>query len=94
MSITVTDPDNSSNRDVVFLGGDRYRAANLINVESEFLTFKADYDNDDHLYTFGFERDNSDVVNLFIARYNAEVRFRSFDDYKNGVWNRLRIHEP
>ena len=35
--------------DNVFLGGDRYRGANLINVESEFLTLKADYDNDDHI---------------------------------------------
>ena len=80
--------------DNVFLGGDRYRGANLINVESEFLTFKADYDNDDHVYTFGYESDNSDVVNLFIARYNGEVRFDSFEDYQNGVWSRLRIHEP
>ncbi|MDG1120192.1 MAG: TonB-dependent receptor, partial [SAR86 cluster bacterium] len=80
--------------DNVFLGGDRYRAANLINVESEFLTLKADYDNDDHVYTIGYERDDSDVVNLFIARYNGEVRFNSFDDYKNGIWSRLRIHEP
>ena len=80
--------------DNVFLGGDRYRGANLINVESEFLTLKADYDNDDHLYTVGYESDNSDVVNLFIARYNGEVRFNSFEDYKNGVWSRLRIHEP
>jgi hypothetical protein len=80
--------------DNVFLGGDRYRGANLINVESEFLTLKADYDNDDHVYTVGYERDNSDVVNLFIARYNGEVRFNSFDDYKNGIWSRLRIHEP
>jgi len=80
--------------DNVFLGGDRYRGANLINVESEFLTLKADYDNDDHLYTIGYESDNSDVVNLFIARYNGEVRFNSFEDYKNGIWSRLRIHEP
>ena len=80
--------------DNVFLGGDRYRGANLINVESEFLTLKADYDNDDHVYTFGYESDNSDVVNLFIARYNGEVRFDSFEDYKNGIWSRLRIHEP
>ncbi len=80
--------------DNVFLGGDRYRGANLINVESEFLTLKADYDNDDHLYTVGYESDNSDVVNLFIARYNGEVRFDSFEDYKNGIWSRLRIHEP
>ena len=80
--------------DNVFLGGDRYRGANLINVESEFLTLKADYDNDDHVYTIGYERDDSDVVNLFIARYNGEVRFDSFEDYKNGIWSRLRIHEP
>ena len=80
--------------DNVFLGGDRYRGANLINVESEFLTFKADYDNDDHVYTFGYESDNSDVVNLFIARYNGEVRFDSFEDYKVGNWSRVRIHEP
>ena len=93
MNITITDPD-SGERDNVFLGGDRYRGANLINVESEFLTFKADFDNDDHIYTVGFERDDSEVVNLFIARYNGEVRFRSFDDYKNGIWSRLRIHEP
>jgi hypothetical protein len=93
MNITITDPD-SGDRDNVFLGGDRYRGANLINVESEFLTFKADFDNDDHIYTVGFERDDSEVVNLFIARYNGEVRFRSFEDYKNGIWSRLRIHEP
>ncbi len=93
MNITITDPV-SGDRDNVFLGGDRYRGANLINVESEFLTFKADFDNDDHIYTLGFERDDSEVVNLFIARYNGEVRFSSFDDYKNGIWSRLRIHEP
>ena len=34
------------------------------------------------------------MVNLFIARYNAEVRFNSFEDYKIGKWSRLRIHEP
>ena len=90
MNITITDPD-SGDRDNVFLGGDRYRGANVIEVDSEFLTFKADYDNDDHVYTFGYEEDNSDVVNLFIARYNGEVRFRSFEDYKNGIWSRLKF---
>ena len=93
MNITVRDAV-TGDRDNVFLGGDRYRGANLINVESEFLTLKADYNMDDHVYTIGYERDNSDVVNLFIARYNAEVRFNSFDDYKIGKWSRLRIHEP
>ncbi len=93
MNITIRD-SVTGDRDNVFLGGDRYRGANLINVESEFLTLKADYTMDDHVYTIGYESDNSDVVNLFIARYNAEVRFNSFEDYKIGKWSRLRIHEP
>ncbi|MDC0072888.1 TonB-dependent receptor [Gammaproteobacteria bacterium] len=80
--------------DNVFLGGDRYRGANYIEVNSDLLTFKADYVRDDHVYTFGYERDETDLVNEFIARYNGEVRFNSFEDYKNGIWSRLRIHEP
>ena len=40
VNITVRDAV-TGDRDNVFLGGDRYRGANLINVESEFLTLKA-----------------------------------------------------
>ena len=30
----------------------------------------------------------------YLADGAGEVRFNSFDDYKNGIWSRLRIHEP
>ena len=39
--------------DQVYLGGDRYRGANLINTTSDYLTFKLDYDLGDHIITAG-----------------------------------------
>ena len=80
--------------DDVFLGGDRYRGANLIKINSEFLTFKADYDLGDHLITAGFEQEESSIYNLFIARYNGEVYFDSVDDFAAGTWSYLRFHTP
>ena len=80
--------------DQVYLGGDRYRGANLININSEFLTFKADYDLGDHLITAGYEQEESSIYNLFIARYNGEVHFDSVDDFAAGTWSYLRFQTP
>jgi len=80
--------------DNVYLGGDRYRGANRIEAYSEYLTFKADYDLGDHLITAGVETEESDIYNLFIARYNGEIQFNSIEDFRNGAWNYLRFHLP
>ena len=80
--------------DDVYLGGDRYRGANKIEANSEYLTFKADYDLGDHLLTFGYETEESDIYNLFIARYNGEIQFKSIDDFRNGLWSYLRFAVP
>ncbi len=80
--------------DRVYLGGDRYRGANLININSDFLSFKLDYDLGDHLITAGYEQEESSIYNLFIARYNGEVHFDSIDDFESGAWSYLRFHTP
>ncbi|MDC0905115.1 carboxypeptidase regulatory-like domain-containing protein [Gammaproteobacteria bacterium] len=80
--------------DRVYLGGDRYRGANLIKINSEFLSFKVDYDLGDHLITAGYEQEESNIYNLFIARYNGEVHFDSIDDFETGAWSYLRFHTP
>ena len=92
VNISVT--DGAGGEDNVYLGGDRYRGANLINVDSDFLTLKFDYDADDHLYTMGMEKEESSVYNLFIARYNGEVQFDSIADFSRGNWSYLRVHTP
>ena len=80
--------------DNVYLGGDRYRGANHIMVDEDFLVFKAEYDNDNNVITFGVERAETSVYNLFIARYNGEIKFDSIDDFAAGTWSYLRFHTP
>tara|TARA_B110000495_G_scaffold113841_1_gene98591 strand:- start:365 stop:3499 length:3135 start_codon:yes stop_codon:yes gene_type:complete len=92
VNISVT--DGAGGEDNVYLGGDRYRGANLISVDTDLVTFKLDYDADDHLYTMGVEREESSVYNLFIARYNGEIQFDSIADFQTGNWSYLRFHTP
>jgi len=80
--------------DNVYLGGDRYRGANHIMVDEDFLIFKADYDNDETVLTFGIEKADTSVYNLFIARYNGEIHFDSIADFETGMWSYLRFHTP
>jgi len=88
----------------LYVGSDRYRGANVIDVESSLISFKANYDLDDHQITFGFDSDKSDLLNVFIPRYSGEIRFASLDDFYNhfSVWEatgetnytRLRANIP
>ena len=80
--------------DNVYLGGDRYRGANYIDIDSDFLSFKATYDLGDHVLSAGIDRDESAVYNLFIARYNGEVQFDSIADFEAGTYSYLRFHTP
>ena len=63
-------------------------------VDEDVLIFKATYDNDDNVITFGIERAETDVYNLFIARYNGEIQFNSIEDFEAGAWSYLRFHTP
>ncbi len=94
VTVEVCDPSNSYNCDDIILGGDRYRGANFINVESDYFTFKGTYDAGESEFTFGYEREETDVYNLFIARYNGEVHFDSVADFQAGEWGYLRFQTP
>ena len=80
--------------DTVYLGGDRYRGANFINIESDYVNFKATYDLGNHVITAGIDLEDTSVYNLFIARYNGEVRFSSIADFEAGTYNYVRFHVP
>ena len=80
--------------DTVYLGGDRYRGANYINIESDYVNFKATYDMGNHVITGGIDLEDTSVYNLFIARYNGEVRFDSIADFEAGTYNYVRFHVP
>ncbi|MEY3019002.1 MAG: hypothetical protein RL336_2137, partial [Pseudomonadota bacterium] len=82
------------NGDTIYLGGEKYRGANYIGVNSDTFHLKADYTMGAHVITAGFETETGNVQNQFLARYNGEVQFDSIDDFANGNWSYLRFNVP
>ena len=80
--------------DNIRLGGERYRAANKIETKSDYISFKATYDLGNHVVTAGIDFEDTSLYNLFISRYNGEVRFDSIADYEAGTYSYLRAHVP
>ena len=80
--------------DTIRVGGERYRAANKIETSSDYISFKATYDLGNHVVTAGIDYEDTSLYNLFISRYNGEVRFDSIADYEAGEYSYLRAHVP
>lgn len=66
-------------RDTVYLGADDSRQANNLNWESAFWKFSGEYLYGDHLLTFGYERDELDVFNIFV-QHSRGGEYDFFDD--------------
>ena len=59
----------------VYLGGDDSRQANVLNYETTTMAFKGFYDYGAHSLTFGYEREDLDVFNLFVQHVETEIDF-------------------
>ncbi|WOI53753.1 TonB-dependent receptor [Parvularcula sp. LCG005] len=74
---------------IVYLGPDDSRHSNELNYELWTYKAKADYAYDNHLFTFGVEREEFDVFNLFVQESQGEFRFDSIADFASGDLNRV-----
>jgi outer membrane receptor for ferrienterochelin and colicin len=70
----------------VYLGSDDSRQANDLNWDQFGIILRGTYyfDND-HTVTFGYERDELDVFNVFVQHTETEIRFDNIDDFSNGL---------
>jgi outer membrane receptor for ferrienterochelin and colicin len=68
----------------VYLGADDSRHANKLDYDVMTLVFKGKYDFGDHFLTFGVEREDLDVFNLFVQHSETEIRFDGIDNFRNG----------
>lgn len=59
----------------VYLGGDDSRQSNRLDYSILNMAFKAYYQMDDHSFTFGYEREELDIFNLFIQHTETEIDF-------------------
>lgn len=74
----------------VYLGQDDSRQANDLDWEVEQLVARGTYIWGDHSITFGYERDSSDIFNLFYQHVDTEIRFDGIDNFEQG--NAARIY--
>ncbi|MEM9495931.1 MAG: TonB-dependent receptor [Pseudomonadota bacterium] len=61
----------------VYLGADDSRHSNKLDTKTLNMKFKGDYSLNNHLFTFGYERETVDIFNLFVQHSEGEYRFDS-----------------
>lgn len=76
----------------VYLGGDDSRSANDLEYDVLDLIFRANYTAGAHNFTFGAETQRIEVFNLFVQQAETEIRFRSVDDFRNGIASQVEFN--
>lgn len=76
----------------VYIGGDDSRQSNDLNYDVLDLVFRANYAMGDHNFTFGAESQTLEIFNLFIQHSETEIRFRSVEDFRNGIASQIEYN--
>jgi outer membrane receptor for ferrienterochelin and colicin len=82
--VQITDGDTT-----YYFGEDDSRQSNELSYELWTYKAKADLVLGNHILTFGAEREEFDVFNLFVQETNGEFRFDSIADFAAGDLNRI-----
>ena len=69
----------------VYLGGDDSRQSNKLDYEILNLALKGFYTVGNHNMTFGYERQDLDIFNLFVQHTETEIRFDGIDNFRAGL---------
>ncbi len=83
----------------VYLGGDDSRQSNDLDYDVTSVSFRGNYQLNNHSLSFGIEREELEVFNLFIQHSETEIRFEGIDNFRNGFadaiyYNNAPNHNP
>ncbi len=81
--------DGTNQRNTIYLGADDSRHSNQLNYTVGNYKALGRYQFGDHNFTFGGERLEYDIFNLFVQESEGEFRFNSIDDFRNGLASRV-----
>ena len=73
----------------VYLGPDDSRQSNKLNYDNLSLKLAGTYYLEEHEISFGYEREELDVFNLFVQHSQGEYRFNSITDFESGLADRI-----
>ena len=76
----------------VYIGGDDSRQSNSLNYDVLNFVGKGIYTVGDHAITFGYEREELDIFNLFIQHSETEIRFNSIADFGAGIASQIEYN--
>ena len=80
----VLDPVGTTPRRTIILGPERSRHANsLTNDVDQFRIVGTYLADEGHTFSFGYEREETDIFNVFVQFANAEYDFASLADFQN-----------
>lgn len=83
--VFLDDPDGPAPRRSIRFGPERSRHANVLTTDTDQLRILGRYRAEGgHNFTFGYEREDLDVFNLFVQFANGEYEFASLEDFRNG----------
>lgn len=73
----------------VYLGPDDSRQANKLKYDNLSIKLAGTYVFDEQTLTFGYEKEELDVFNMFVQHNEGEFRFNSIEDFRNGAASRI-----
>ncbi|NNE57710.1 MAG: TonB-dependent receptor [Hellea sp.] len=79
----------TANGGTVYIGGDDSRQSNKLAYDQWDVSARAFYDMGDHHFSFGAERKDLDIFNLFVQHTETEIRFDSIADFDNQLAQRI-----
>jgi outer membrane receptor for ferrienterochelin and colicin len=82
--IQVTVPQVGTGTTTIYLGADDSRHSNVLSYNTLNYKLAGHYRVDDHQFSGGYERQELDVFNLFLAETQGEWRFASAADFAAG----------
>lgn len=73
----------------IYLGQDDSRHANKLKYDTLSGTFEGNYLAGDHNLTFGVEREQTDVFNVFVQHVDTQIEFASIADFEAGIFDAI-----
>lgn len=85
---------NVDSQSAVFLGTDRSRAANKLDVKTTTAFWAGNWSLGDHALKFGFDYNKMSVFNLFLQDYFGNYTFASVNDFAAGKYSNFQLNKP
>jgi hypothetical protein len=83
--VFLDDPDGPAPARSIRFGPERSRHANVLTTDTDQFRILGRYAADGgHTFTFGYEREDLEIFNLFVQFANGEYEFASLEDFRNG----------